>query len=196
MFFSHADMVLPDKPKLKFLEKFPNLKQAKKEMKKLRVIQEPAKSTNTISEGQYETWRLFALGSHGDDASHHQSPHGSQPGPVHGWQDGCHQSYVTPVKCGRLVVEVTLSWVRWRLCSKKWPRSFLFQPRFVVIRERMAALYEEQAEQAANKQNPWTFQRIARSNMQGIHNVLSLLEIQNHGCYAGKFFDPFLRFLI
>uniref|UniRef100_A0A8C1WQV0 Uncharacterized protein n=1 Tax=Cyprinus carpio TaxID=7962 RepID=A0A8C1WQV0_CYPCA len=173
------NMVLPDKPKLKFLEKFPNLKQAKKEMKKLRVIQEPAKSTNTISEGQYET----------------VSPHGSQPGPVHGWRDGCHQSYVTPVKCGRLVVEVTLSWVRWRLCSKKWPRSFLFQPRFVVSRERMAALYEEQAEQAANKQNPWTFQRIARSNMLGIHNVLSLLDIQNHGCYTGKFFDPFLRFL-
>lgn len=53
VFFSHADVVLPDKPKLKFLEKVPNLKQAKKEMKKLRDIQGPAKSMNTFSDGQY-----------------------------------------------------------------------------------------------------------------------------------------------
>ncbi|KTG41196.1 hypothetical protein cypCar_00020802 [Cyprinus carpio] len=53
-------------------------------------------------------------------------------------------------------------------------------PAKVVSRERMAALYEEQAEQAANKQNPWTFQRIARSNMLGIRKVLSPLDIHNH----------------
>lgn len=53
VFSSIADVVLPEKPKLKFLEKVPNLKQAKKEMKKLRDIQGPAKSSNTFTKGQY-----------------------------------------------------------------------------------------------------------------------------------------------
>lgn len=46
-------MVLPDKPKLKFLNKVPNLKKAKKEAKKLWDIQGPAKSANTFTTGQY-----------------------------------------------------------------------------------------------------------------------------------------------
>lgn len=47
------DVVLPEKPKLKFMNKVPNLKKAKKEMKKLRDIQGPAKAANTFTSGQY-----------------------------------------------------------------------------------------------------------------------------------------------
>ncbi len=47
------DVVLPEKPKLKFVNKVPNFKKAKKEMKKLRDIQGPAKAANTFTTGQY-----------------------------------------------------------------------------------------------------------------------------------------------
>ena len=47
------DVVLPDKPKLKFLNKVPNFKKAKKEKKKLRDIQGPAKAANTFTVGNY-----------------------------------------------------------------------------------------------------------------------------------------------
>lgn len=53
LFLSSTDVVLPDKPKLKFLNKVPNLKKAKKEAKKLWDIQGPAKSANTFTTGQY-----------------------------------------------------------------------------------------------------------------------------------------------
>lgn len=46
-------MVLPEKPKLKFMNKVPNLKKPKKEMKRLHDIQGPAKSANTFTTGQY-----------------------------------------------------------------------------------------------------------------------------------------------
>lgn len=108
---AHIDIVLPDKPKLKFVNKVPNLKKVKKEMKKLRDIQGPARAANTFTTGQYAVvvgififpinhcplksskqvfksclplslWcsghgrRLPSLGSHRDDASHHQPQDG------------------------------------------------------------------------------------------------------------------------
>lgn len=53
IFFIFIDAFLPEKPKLKFLNKVPNFKKAKKEMKRLRDIQGPAKTANTFSIGQY-----------------------------------------------------------------------------------------------------------------------------------------------
>lgn len=53
LFFTSEDVVLPAKPKLKFLNKVPNLKKAKKEMKKLRDIRGPAKAANTFTTGRY-----------------------------------------------------------------------------------------------------------------------------------------------
>lgn len=46
-------MVLPEKPKLKFMNKVPNFKKAKKEMKKLKDIRGPALAANTFTTGQY-----------------------------------------------------------------------------------------------------------------------------------------------
>lgn len=209
-----SDMVLPDKPKLKFLEKVPNLKQAKKEMKKLRDIQGPAKSANTFSDGQYG---IVALGGGYLHWGHMEmmrltinrrmdpsrtfavwrikAPY--KPitrkglGQRMGGGKGAIDHYVTPVKCGRLVVEVggrvELGEVEavLREVAKKLPF-----PAKVVSRESLAALYEDQATRATNNQNPWTFQRIARSNMLGIRKVLSPSDIHNHGRYAGKFFNP------
>ncbi|XP_016418578.1 large ribosomal subunit protein uL16m isoform X1 [Sinocyclocheilus rhinocerous] len=209
-----SDVVLPDKPKLKFLEKVPNLKQAKKEMKKLRDIQGPAKSTNTFSEGQYG---IVALGGGYLHWGHMEmmrltinrrmdpsttfavwrikAPY--KPitrkglGQRMGGGKGAIDHYVTPVKCGRLVVEVggRVELGEVEAVLKEVAKKLPF-PAKVVSRESLAALYEEQAERAANNQNPWTFQTIARSNMLGIRKVLSPFDIHNHGRYTGKFFNP------
>ncbi|XP_067260085.1 39S ribosomal protein L16, mitochondrial [Chanodichthys erythropterus] len=209
-----SDIVLPEKPKLKFLEKVPNLKQAKKEMKKLRDIQGPAKSATTFTKGQYG---IVALGGGYLHWGHMEmmrltinrridpsttfalwrfrAPH--KPitrkglGQRMGGGKGAIDHYVTPVKCGRLVVEVggrvELGEVEAVLTevAKKLPF-----PAKVVSRESLAALHQEQAERETNNQNPWTFQRVARANMLGIRKVLSPFDIHNHGRYAGKFFYP------
>ena len=49
----HLDVVLPERPKLKFMTQVPNLKKAKEGMKKLRDIQGPTKGGSTFSKGQY-----------------------------------------------------------------------------------------------------------------------------------------------
>lgn len=51
--FTLKDVVLPEKPKLKFMNKVPNFKKAKKEMKKLRDIQGPARGATAFTTGQY-----------------------------------------------------------------------------------------------------------------------------------------------
>ena len=51
--FVPEGVVLPEKPKLKFLNKVPNLKKAKKESKKLRDIQGPTRGANAFTSGQY-----------------------------------------------------------------------------------------------------------------------------------------------
>ncbi|XP_050972955.1 39S ribosomal protein L16, mitochondrial [Labeo rohita] len=209
-----SDVVLPDKPKLKFLEKVPNLKQAKKEMKKLRDIQGPAKSMNTFSDGQYgivalgggylhwghmEMMRL-TINRRMDPSSTFAVWRIKAPykpvtrkglGQRMGGGKGAIDHYVTPVKCGRLVVEVggRVELGEVEAVLKEVAKKLPF-PAKVVSRESLAALYEEQAERAANNQNPWTFQRIARSNMLGIRKVLRPFDAHNHGRYAGKFFNP------
>lgn len=104
---------------------------------------------------------------------------------------GAIDHYVTPVKCGRLIVEVgghiELGEVEGVLTevAKKLPF-----PAKVVSRESLSALQQEQIEKEANNQNPWTFQRIAQSNMLGIRKVLSPFDLHNHGRYTGKFYNP------
>lgn len=209
-----SDVVLPDKPKLKFLDKVPNLKQAKKEMKKLRDIQGPAKSDNTFSDGQYG---IVALGGGYLHWGHMEmmrltinrrmdpsrtfalwrikAPY--KPitrkglGQRMGGGKGAIDHYVTPVKCGRLVVEVggRVELGEVEAVLKEVAKKLPF-PAKVVSRESLAELYEEQTKRATDNQNPWTFQRIARSNMLGIRKVLSPFDVHNHGRYAGKFFNP------
>lgn len=81
------DVVLPEKPKLKFLNKVPNLKKVKKEMKRLRDIQGPARAANTFTTGQYAIvvsprstaaggFQLFQLFRHSDRPSSLNAGHG------------------------------------------------------------------------------------------------------------------------
>lgn len=51
--FSSKDVVLPDRRKLKFVNKMPNFKNAKKEMKNLKDIQGPATTANAFTKGEF-----------------------------------------------------------------------------------------------------------------------------------------------
>ncbi|XP_051561336.1 39S ribosomal protein L16, mitochondrial isoform X1 [Myxocyprinus asiaticus] len=209
-----SDVVLPDRPKLKFLNKVPNFKKAKKEMKRLRDIQGPAKAANTFNKGQYG---IVALGGGYLHWGHMEmmrltinrrmdprttfarwrinAPY--KPitrkglGQRMGGGKGAIDHYVTPVKCGRLIIEVggRVELGEFEAVLTEVAKKLPF-PAKVVSRESLAALQQEQSERESNNQNPWTFQRIAQSNMLGIRKVLSPFDLHKHGRYTGKFFNP------
>ncbi|XP_003445762.1 large ribosomal subunit protein uL16m [Oreochromis niloticus] len=210
----YSDVVLPDKPKLKFLNKVPNLKKAKKEAKKLWDIQGPAKSANTFTTGQYA---IVAMGGGYLHWGHIEmmrltinrkmdarttfamwrinAPY--KPitrkglGQRMGGGKGAIDHYVTPVRYGRLIVEVggkvELGEVEHILTevAKKLPF-----PAKVMSKESLATLQKKQADMEQNNQNPWTFKKIAQGNMLGIRRVLSPFDLHNHGRFTGKFHFP------
>ncbi|KAG2462587.1 RM16 protein, partial [Polypterus senegalus] len=99
--------------------------------------------------------------------------------------------YVTPVRCGRIIVElgghVEFQEVEPVLTEvvKKLPF-----PAKVVSRESLAAMKQEEQELELNNQNPWTFKRIVSTNMLGIRKVLSPYDLKYQGKYSGKFRIP------
>ncbi|KAI3377544.1 hypothetical protein L3Q82_008720, partial [Scortum barcoo] len=199
----YSDVVLPKKPKLKFVNKVPNLKQVKKEPKKLRDIQGPARTANTFSRGQYaivamgggylhwghiEMMRL-TINRRMDPRTMFARWRINGPykpitrkslGQRMGGGKGAIDHYVTPVRYGRLIVEVggkvELGEVEQILTevAKKLPF-----PAKVVSRESLAALQKQHADMEGNNQNPWTFKRIVDSNMLGIRKVLSPFDIES-----------------
>ncbi|XP_051235658.1 39S ribosomal protein L16, mitochondrial [Dicentrarchus labrax] len=210
----YSDVILPDKPKLKFVNKVPDLKKARKEMKKLRDIRGPATDGNAFSNGQYA---IVAMGggylhwghiemirltinrkmdpqttfAHWRVRSPYKPVTRKGLGQRMGGGKGAIDHYVTPVRYGRLIVElggkVELGEVEHILIevAKKLPF-----PAKVMSREGLAALHKEQADMEQNNQNPWTFKQIAHGNMLGIRKVLSPHDLHNHGRFAGKFHLP------
>uniref|UniRef100_A0A3Q2PKV0 Large ribosomal subunit protein uL16m n=1 Tax=Fundulus heteroclitus TaxID=8078 RepID=A0A3Q2PKV0_FUNHE len=210
----YSDVLLPEKPKLKFLNKVPNLKKAKKEHKKLRDIQGPAKLANSFTSGQYA---IVAMGGGYLHWGHLEmirltinrkidarttfarwrinAPY--KPitrkglGQRMGGGKGAIDHYVTPVRYGRLVVEVggkvELGEVEHILTevAKKLPF-----PAKVVSRESLEEMQRNQKEMEENNQNPWTFERIAHGNMMGVRRVLSPFDLRNNGRFTGKFHLP------
>lgn len=210
----YSDVFLPEKPKLKFLNKVPNFKKAKREMKRLRDIQGPARAANTFKTGHYG---IVALGGGYLHWGHMEmmrltinrkmdpktmfarwrinapyKPVTSKGlGQRMGGGKGAIDHYVTPVRYGRLIVEVggkvELGEVQHFLTevAKKLPF-----PAKVVSRESLEAMHKKQAEMEENNQNPWTFRDIARGNMMGLRKVLSPFDLRNHGRFTGKFHFP------
>ncbi|XP_058485967.1 39S ribosomal protein L16, mitochondrial [Solea solea] len=210
----YSDVFLPEKPKLKVMNKVPNLTKAKKEMKKLRDIQGPSKAANTFSIGQYA---IVAMGGGYLHWGHIEmirltvnrkmdaqttfarwrirAPY--KPitrkglGQRMGGGKGAIDHYVTPVCYGRLIVEVggkvELGEVGQFLTevAKKLPF-----PAKVMSRESLAAMHKKQEEIEQNNQNPWTFKEIVQGNMLGIRRVVSPIEFHNRGRFTGKFHLP------
>ncbi|XP_061597642.1 39S ribosomal protein L16, mitochondrial [Cololabis saira] len=207
----YSGVVLPAKPKLKYMNKVPNLKKAKKEAKKLRDIQGPAKTANAFMTGQYaivamgggylhwghlEMIRL-TINRKLDSRTTYTRWRVNAPykpitrkglGQRMGGGKGAIDHYVTPVRSGRFIVEVggkvELGEVEHVLIevAKKLPF-----PAKVMSRESLAAFQKMQSDMEQNNQNPWTFKQIAQGNMLGIRKVLSPSDLHNHGRYTGKF---------
>ncbi|KAJ8350963.1 hypothetical protein SKAU_G00260930 [Synaphobranchus kaupii] len=210
----YSDVVLPERPKLKFMNKVPNLKKVKKEMKNLNDIRGPAKNGTAFTTGQYgivalgggylhwghmEMMRL-TINRHIDPRTTFALWRISGPykpitrrglGKRMGGGKGAIDHYVTPVRYGRLVLEVGGSCELGEVepvlteVAKKLPF-----PAKVVSRESLAAMQQKEAEEAQSNQNPWTFKMVVTANMLGIRKVLSPFDLHNHGRFSGKFHNP------
>ncbi|XP_041645012.1 39S ribosomal protein L16, mitochondrial [Cheilinus undulatus] len=207
----YSDVVLPEKVKLKFMNKVPNLKKAKKERKKLRDIQGPAVAANAFTTGQYaivamgggylhwghiEMMRLTVNRKMDPQTTFARWRINSPYKPITrkglgqrmGGGKGAIDHYVTPVRCGRLIIEVggkvELKEVEPILTeiAKKLPF-----PAKVMSRKSLEEMHKKQAEMEQNNQNPWTFKQIVQGNMMGVRRVVSPFDLRNHGRYMGKF---------
>ncbi|XP_063068900.1 39S ribosomal protein L16, mitochondrial isoform X2 [Engraulis encrasicolus] len=164
----YSDMVMPDKPKLKFIQKVPNFKKAKKEFRRLNDIRGPTKGASQFTEkGQYGIVALgggyihwghiemirLTINRRMDPRTTYASWRVNAPykpitakglGKRMGGGKGPIDHYVSPVKAGRLVLEmggkIELGDVERMLTelAKKLPF-----PAKVVSRESLAAMYKE-----------------------------------------------------
>ncbi|XP_042344179.1 39S ribosomal protein L16, mitochondrial [Plectropomus leopardus] len=209
-----SDMVLPEKTKLKFLDKVPNVVKARKSMKRLWDIQGQEWKENSFTTGRYA---IMAMGGGYLHWGHMEmmrlsinrkidsqttyaiwrikAPHKSVTrkglGQRMGGGKGAIDHYVTPVRYGHFIVELggkmELGEVEHILntVAKKLPF-----PAKVVSKESLAAMKKQLAEKRQNNQNPWTFREVVRGNMLGIRKVLSPLDLHNHGRFTGRFHNP------
>ncbi|XP_034048440.1 39S ribosomal protein L16, mitochondrial [Thalassophryne amazonica] len=209
-----SDVVLPEKPKLKFVERSPNLVKPKREMKNLRDIQGVDTEANFFTtgkfaiiamEGGYLHWGHFemmrlTINRKIDTRTTFAQWRVNAPykpitrkslGQRMGGGKGEIDHYVTPVRYGRFIVElggkVELEEIEYVL--KQVAKKLPFRAK-VVSRESLAAMHQEQAEMEQNNQNPWTFKEIARGNMLGIRKVISPFDLFHHGRFTGKFHNP------
>ncbi|XP_041791890.1 39S ribosomal protein L16, mitochondrial [Chelmon rostratus] len=210
----YSDVVLPEKPKLKFMNKVPDVVKPRREMKKLWDIQGPSKSANSFTTGQYAIVALgggylhwghmemirLTINRKMDSRTTFALWRVSAPckpitrkglGQRMGGGKGAIDHYVIPIRYGRLIVEVggkvELGEIEHILVevAKKLPF-----PAKVMSRESLAAMKQKNADMEQNNQNPWTFKRIAQGNMLGIRKVLSPFDLRNHGRFTGKFHIP------
>ncbi|XP_072419551.1 large ribosomal subunit protein uL16m [Chiloscyllium punctatum] len=206
----YDDVIIPEKPKLKFLNKVPNYKKPRRWMKRLGDIRGPATRANTLTRGEYG---IVALGGGYLHWGHFEmmrltinrqmdpktmfarwrvnAPY--KPitrkglGQRMGGGKGAIDHYVTPVKYGRIIVEFG------GRCAFEEVEPFLSQvakklpfPAKAVSKKTLEEMLKEDEQKARNNQNPWTFERIATMNMLGIRKVLSPFDLKYHGKFFGK----------
>ncbi|XP_032898621.1 39S ribosomal protein L16, mitochondrial [Amblyraja radiata] len=211
---SYNDVIIPEKPKLKFMNKVPNYKKARRWMKRLGDIRGPATQANNIAWGQYAIvalgggylhWGHFemirlTINRRMDSTTMFARWRVNAPykpvtrkglGQRMGGGKGAIDHYVTPVKYGRVVVELggkcALEEVEPFLSEVAKKLPFLAK---VFSKESLEEMVKEEEQKAANNQNPWTFERIASMNMLGIRKVLSPFDLKHHGKFTGKFRVP------
>lgn len=210
----YSGITIPEKPKLKFVERAPNLPKVRREFKNLRDIRGPSTEATEFTEGQhgilalgggYLRWGHFEMMRL--TINRHLNPRTMFavwriPAPYKpitrkglgqrmGGGKGAIDHYVTAVKAGRLILEVG------GLCEFGEVERFLTQvakklpfPAKAVSRESMEEMRRREEERRRNNQNPWTFERIVTANMLGIRKYLSPYDLQLKGRYWGKFFLP------
>ncbi|XP_053548266.1 39S ribosomal protein L16, mitochondrial [Bombina bombina] len=201
---------IKDRPKLRFVNKVPDLVKVKKEPKNLSDIRGPATEGRDFQEGEFG---IVALGGGYLKWGHFEmirltlnrslSPRTTfsrwlvappqKPvtrkglGQRMGGGKGAVDHYVTPVKADQLIVEVG------GRCEFEEVEHILTQvakklpfPAQAVSRESLKAARDELEQRVQNNQNPWTFSRIARTNMLGCRKYISPFDIKHKGRYWGK----------
>ncbi|XP_072841562.2 large ribosomal subunit protein uL16m isoform X2 [Pogona vitticeps] len=210
----YSGITIPEKPKLKFLEKVPNVPKARREPKNLRDICGPSLEATEFTEGQYGIMALdggYLRWEHMEmmrlTINRHLNPKTmfavwripapykpvTRKGLGHrmGGGKGAIAFYVTAVKSGRLLVEVgghcEFSQVEYFLNQvvKKLP----FKAK-AVSRKSLQEMREIKEERRRSNQNPWTFERIIKANMLGVRKHLSPYDLTLKGCYWGRFYLP------
>ncbi|NXA44173.1 RM16 protein, partial [Eudromia elegans] len=207
-----AGVTMPERTKLKFMEKAPAVPKARREPRALRDIRGPSREATDFAEGQYG---ILAMGGGYLHWGHFEMirltigrcmdpktmfavwrvPAPYKPvtrkslGHRMGGGKGPIDHYVTAVKSGRLVVEVG------GRCEFEEVKPFLTRvarklpfPALAVSRESLRRMREREEEKRLDNQNPWTFERIVTANMLGMRKYLSPRDLRFHGRYWGKFF--------
>ncbi|CAH2321555.1 39S ribosomal L16, mitochondrial [Pelobates cultripes] len=205
---------LKDRPKLKFVNKVPDLVKVKKEPKNLRDIRGPATEGRDFQEGEYG---IVALGGGYLHWGHFEMmrltlnrtlsprttfsrwlvvpPHKPVTrkglGQRMGGGKGAVDHYVTPVKTDQLILEVG------GRCEFEEVLPILTQvakklpfPAKAVSRETLKIARCELEERELSNQNPWTFERLASRNMLGCRKWLSPYDLRFKGKFWGKRFLP------
>ncbi|NXK87655.1 RM16 protein, partial [Formicarius rufipectus] len=208
----YSGITIPEKPKLKFMEKVPAVPKVRREPRMLRDIRGPSREATDFVEGQYGIlaqgggylhWGHFemirlTIGRHMNPRTMFavwRVPAPSKPvtrkslGHRMGGGKGPVDHYVTPVRSGRLLVELG------GRCHFEEVRPFLTLvaqklpfPAVAVSQESLQEMRREEEERRLNNQNPWTFERIVTANMLGMRKYLSPYDLRLHGRYWGKFF--------
>ncbi|NXF71927.1 RM16 protein, partial [Sclerurus mexicanus] len=208
----YSGITFPEKPKLKFVDKVPAVPKVRREPRRLRDIRGPSREATDFIQGQYGIlalgggylhWGHFemirlTIGRHMDPKSMFavwRVPAPTKPvtrkslGHRMGGGKGPIDHYVTPVRSGRLLVELGghchFGEVRpfLALVAQKLPF-----PAVPVSRESLREMRRGEGERRLNNQNPWTFERIVTSNMLGMRKYLSPYDLRLQGRYWGKFF--------
>ncbi|XP_044276710.1 39S ribosomal protein L16, mitochondrial [Varanus komodoensis] len=210
----YSGITIPEKPKLKYIERTPTVLKVRREFKNLRDIRGPSVEATEFTEGHYG---ILALAGGYLRWGHFEMmrltinrklnpktmfavwrvPAPYKPitrkglGHRMGGGKGAIDHYVTAVKAGRLIVEVGGH------CEFGEVKRFLIQvaqklpfPAEVVSRESLQGMREMEEERRLNNQNPWTFERIVTANMLGIRKYVSPYDLEFKGRYWGKFYLP------
>ncbi|NXX83805.1 RM16 protein, partial [Urocolius indicus] len=208
----YSGIVLPERTKLKFLEKVPAVPNVKREPRQLRDIRGPSQEATDFTQGQFG---ILALGGGYLHWGHLEmirltigrcmNPKSTfaiwrVPAPFKpltrkslghrmGGGKGPIDRWVTPVKSGRLLLELG------GRCEFEEVKPFLAQvakklpfPAVPVSRESLSLMRKELEEKRLNNQNPWTFERVVTGNMLGMRKYLSPYDLRLQGRYWGKFF--------
>ncbi|KAM8924104.1 large ribosomal subunit protein uL16m [Pelodytes ibericus] len=206
----YSGVTMQDRPKLKFVNKVPDLIKVKKEPKNLRDIRGPATESREFQEGEYG---IVALGGGYLHWGHFEmmrltvnrtlSPRTTFSrwlvAPPHkpvtrkglgqrmGGGKGAVDHYVTPVKADQLILEVggccEFAEVEpvLSLVAKKLPF-----PARAVSRQSLQEARQQLKERELSNQNPWTFERLASRNMLGCRKWLSPYDLRLKGRFWGK----------
>nr|XP_033776832.1 39S ribosomal protein L16, mitochondrial [Geotrypetes seraphini] len=199
--------------KLKVIERAPNLAIPKKEPKNLKDIRGPTidPQASTFCDGDYG---IVALGGGYLRWGHFEmirltinrfmdpktmfarwrinAPYKpvtrKSLGQRMGGGKGAIDHYVTPVKYGQIVVEMGghCEFLEVERVLTRVAKKLPFRAK-AVSRKMLEEMHQEEERMKKENQNPWTFERIIKSNMLGLRKVLSPYDLKFKGKFWGKF---------